>query len=134
MLEQTKDQSAIEQAVQAAMGPDPATASPSWAEPLWRNSDAFERLGAAFDADRLARASGQGKNLASDREKGMAAVAVALCRSLDSLRALSLKLPEQDQDRIVRAGYLAQVVARPGEPSKVRAEVKRILGQGEADG
>lgn len=134
ILERTEDQSSIERAVLAAMGPDPATASPSWAEPLWRDPDALERLGAALDASALSCAVGHGRKLASDRDKGVAAAAIALCRSLDSLKALSLKLPEQDQDKIMRMGHLAQVASKPGEPSRVRAEVRRILGQGESDG
>ncbi len=126
-LEEELDPALLEAVIRAAMSEKPATAAPSWAEPLWRDPGALSRVGAAVDSKRLAPAFGPRLPDPSDREKGLAALAVALCRSVDGLRALAERLPEEDRDLALRMTYLAGVTVEPGDPSRMRAEMRRIL-------
>ncbi|MCP4679629.1 MAG: hypothetical protein GY854_29885 [Deltaproteobacteria bacterium] len=126
-LEKEMDPALLEAVVRAAMGEKPATAAPSWAEPFWRDPQALSRIGAAVDSKCLAPAFGPRLPEPSDREKGLAALAVALCRSVDGLRALAEHLSEEERELVLRMTYLAGVTVEPGEPSRMRADMRRIL-------
>ncbi len=126
-LAQQPDPALLEAAVRAAMGPKPATAAPSWAAPLWRDPMMLSRVGALFETSQLSSALGPKQTDPSDREKGLAALAVALSRSLDALRAFAEYLAEDDQDSVFRMGCLASVSVEPGEPSELRTELRRLL-------
>ncbi|MCP4604002.1 MAG: hypothetical protein GY847_26355 [Proteobacteria bacterium] len=126
-LEQEPDPTLLEAVIRAAMAPNPATAAPTWAETLWRDPLALSRVGTAVDSERLAPALGPKCNNSSDRQKGLAALAVALSRSIDGLRALAENLPEEDRDAVVRMASLAAVVVEPGEPTRMRADIRKII-------
>jgi hypothetical protein len=124
--------SALAAAVAAAMAEAPAAAAPAWTAPLVLDPQAFARLGrdaaAAWPAGfRLAAP-------ADARERGVALVALALCRSADAVRSLGGRLAAQDGRALVRAARLFQAVARPGEPSAVRAAIRAALSPGGDDG
>ena len=126
-LEQAPDPELLEAVVQAAMGPEPATAAPSWAAPFWRKSSVLKMVGKEINEKRLAPVLGSRYTDASDRLKGLAALAVAMSRSLESLRALAEYLPVAQGQELVRMGNLAQAVVESGEPTRMRAELKRLL-------
>ncbi len=126
-LEQQPDPVLLEAAVRAAMSPKPATAAPTWAAPLWRDPMMLSRVGASLETSQLSSALGLKQTDPSDREKGLAALAVALSRSLDALRAFADYLPEDDRDCVFRMGCLASVSVEPGEPSGLRARLRHVL-------
>jgi hypothetical protein len=127
MLSRVRTPSVLEAVIRAAMAPEPATAAPKWAEPLWRNPALISRVGKSFDAKSLAPALGPKCADPSDREKGIAAIAIAMCRSSDGLQALVEMLPEEDGAQLMRMARLAHVNVEPKEPSTIRAEVRRLL-------
>ncbi len=133
-LDQRPDPKLLEAVVRAAMAPAPATAAPRWAEPLWRDPRALSRVGAAVDSKYLAPALGIGRHDLSDRLRGLAALAVALSRSLDGLCALAEHLPQTEKGEIVRMASLAAAVVNPGEPTQMKAKIRRILKEEQASG
>jgi hypothetical protein len=52
---------------------------------------------------------------------------VAFCRSRDTLKAIAGHLPPADADAVLRMSRLAQATVSSGEPSRMRAELKRRL-------
>jgi hypothetical protein len=120
--------SGLAAAVGAAMGESPATAEPAWTAPLARDPEAFGRVG------RVAASSWPaGFPIAApdaEHERGVALVALALCRSVDTARALAGRLGAEDARTLVRSARLYQAVARPGEPSAARAAVRAALEPG----
>jgi len=127
-LETEVTPSALSAAIGAAMGETPATAEPAWATPLARDPEAFARLGRAAAASWPAGFPIEEPE--GERERGVALVALALCRSVDAVRALAVKLAAEDGLALVRTARLYQAVARPGEPSAVRAAVRAALEPG----
>jgi hypothetical protein len=127
LLGRTGNPTVLEAVVRAAMAPEPATAAPKWAKPLWREPSSISRLGSSIDKKRLVPALGPRYGGPSNREKGLAAVAVALCRSSDGLQALAERLPEKDGSELKRMASLAQALVEPKEPTAMRAEVRRLL-------
>jgi len=123
---------ALAAAVGAAMGEAPATAEPAWTAPLVHHPDEFARVGrnaAAIWPSDFPLDSPDG-----DRERGLALVALALCRSVDAARALAAQLGAEDGRALVRSARLYQALARPGEPSAVRAAVRAALEREDPDG
>ncbi len=121
------DPKLLEMAIRAAMAPEPATASPKWAEPLWQDPTALRKLGTAIGNDSLVSTIGKRFKDPSDIEKGLAGLAIAFSRSLDSLAALVEHFTELDRKKALRMGCLAQTVVGPGEPSKMRAFIKQFV-------
>jgi hypothetical protein len=119
---------ALAAAVGAAMGEMPATSEPFWTAPLVHDPEAFARVGRAAAASWPAGFPMEAP--ADDRERGVVMVALALCRSVDAARALAAKLGAEDGRTLVRAARLCQTLARPGEPSAMRAAVRNSLEPG----
>ncbi len=127
LLEQGPKKAVLEAVVEAALSPEPATAAPRWTEPLWRDADALSRLGKVLDIRTLTPALGPRRADPSDREKGLAGVALALCRSSDGLCALAERLPEDDGSKLKCMASFAQTVVEPREPTRMRDELRRLL-------
>ena len=127
LLEQGPKKAVLEAVLEAALAPEPATAAPGWTEPVWRDPLALSRLGKALDVKRLAPALGPGNTDPSDREKGLAGIALALCRSSDGLAALAAHLEKDDRLDLKRMACLAQVLVEPHEPTQMRDEIRRLL-------
>ncbi len=114
-------------AVQKAMTDEPVTAVPKWALPLTEHPESIALLGKDID-QRLIRAALPSETPSLDEHSiGLAALAVAFCRSQDSLRALAGHLPEGDARTVLRRARLAQATVSAGEPSKTRGELKRRM-------
>jgi len=128
-LEGAVSRTALASAITASMGDAPATAAPAWTSALVESEDAFLRLGraakSAWPADFPIAAP------RSDRERGIAFTALALCRSIDAARALGGALPKPEGTTLVRWARLMQTLARPGEPSTARARIRRVLSEGD---
>lgn len=124
----------LETAVRAAMDEKPSTAPPAWARALVGSPAALSRVGRGADPGDLAPALGRRAGTAEDRLKGLAALALALCRSLDALAAAAALLSEEDGRALVRMGHLAAATAEPGAPSRMRAAVKRLAEPGDDRG
>jgi hypothetical protein len=117
----------LEQALQSALSPTPRTALPKWLSPVYQEPSCLSFIGRAFEPASLAAALGISRPAPSDREKGLAAAAAALCRLQDTLLTLSSRLPLQDGRMLKRMGRLAYVLAAPGEPSAVRGKIRKLL-------
>jgi hypothetical protein len=126
-LEQKPDSVVLEAVIGAALASEPATQPPSWSKPLFHNQPMIERIGALIDASRLRAALGARHASPTDRLKGLAALAIGLCRSLDSLGALAQNLPVEDRAELMPMGYLAHTLVEPGEPSTMRSDIRRIM-------
>jgi hypothetical protein len=57
-------------------------------------------------------------------------LAVALGRSIDAVEAVGRRLTGEDRQALVRMARLACVRVDPGQPTRVRAAIKRALGEG----
>jgi hypothetical protein len=110
-------------AIAMSMGDGPATAEPAWTRALVGDPASFARIGRGVDWPNGFPIA----NPAKDAERGIALVALALCRSVDAARALGGKLPGGEGEALVRWARLMQAVARPGEPSAVRGAVRGAL-------
>jgi hypothetical protein len=118
----------LEQALTFALAPLSETAVPSWLSPIYRDPSALSAVGRAFETARLTASLGEQRIAPSDREKGLAAVALALCRLQDTLASLSRRLPSVEEAvRLMRMGRLAYVRAGGGEPSAARTEIRKLL-------
>jgi hypothetical protein len=131
-LEAVVPDDALARAIGAAMGEAPATAEPPWTAALVADPGAFARVGSAAAACWPAGFALRMPD--GDRGRGIAAVAFALCRSIDSARSLAAKLCAEDGVALVRAARLCGALARPGEPSAMRACVRAALEEGGIDG
>jgi len=127
VFEENIEPNLLEAVVKAAMDHRPATVAPSWCAPLERDPELLDILGRELRDPLPSDIFGRQNRSPSHRERGMAALALALCRSLDGLRSLALKLPDSDADRLLRMGHLAQVTVGPGEPTRIRSLVKQVL-------
>jgi len=107
VLENEEDPELLEAVVCAALSPEPSTAAPSWAEPLWRDPAALTEVGRAVDDELTKPVLGSGEANPPPRLKGMAALAMALCRSPDGLAALAARLPGDEGPEVVRLACLA---------------------------
>jgi len=104
-----------------------STAPPKWAAPIWQDTLMLSKIGKAVDLGKLTQVLGSGFTNTSDHQIGLAALAVALCRSQDGLHALALNLLKEDQSKLLNMAGFAQVVVQPGEPTKMRATIKQLL-------
>ncbi len=128
-LEAQPDSALLEAVVGAALAPKPATRPPSWSKQLTGNPPAIEQLGAMTDEAQLQAALGSSCSSPSNHLKGLAAVAIGLCRSIDSLEAFAQNLSSQDRTALMRMGYLAQTLVQPGDPSTMRSFIRRIVNE-----
>jgi len=141
VLAEENDPDSLSSAVGAAMGAAPATAAPSWAGDLWRDPELLARLGCAVPPDALAPAlpvqwSGTAEPVEAldHRERGLAAVAVALGRSVDGVEALAAELAPAEGERLIGMATLAGSQVAPGEPSRMRSWLKEWIKGERADG
>ncbi len=135
VLDQEPDPHALELALRAAMDQRPATAAPSWIAPLGRVPDILEKIGAELDDQLIAPALGSSQKEVKGRERGLAGLAVAFSRSLDTRQAVAERLESsEDRELFLRMGCLAQVNSGPGQPTKVRARIKLLLRKEANDG
>jgi hypothetical protein len=128
-LKQKPESVVLEAVIGAALAPEPATRPPSWSEPLFNKPPMIERIGARTHESQLRAALGARHASPSNRRKGLAALAIGLCRSLDSLGALAENLPDADGIELTRMGYLAHTLVEPGEPSTMRSDIRRIMNE-----
>lgn len=114
-------------AVERAMDGHPVTAIPRWARPIADHGDALPELGRALQEPLTAKALPPKTRDLDDRARGLAGLAVAFCRSRDTLKAIAACLPPEDADAVLRMARLAQATVSSGEPSRMRAALKRRL-------
>ncbi len=133
-LAASPDPQVVEAVIRASMSPGPAVSPPAWCRPLWDVPGLLRRVGGAFSEDELTNALGPFCDGASDRAKGIAALALSLCRSLDGLYAAAAHFEDNDGTELVRRGHLAHNTAEPGQPSgageKIRKVIEEVLGDG----
>jgi hypothetical protein len=128
VLEGGVDRRALSAALAAALGSGPATSCPGWAEPLVERPELIEKIGGLVEVNpEIARSEGE---VPDDRLMGLAALGMALCRSIDGVTALADRLPEEDGATLVRLSRFAQAVALPNEPSAVRARAREVIAGG----
>lgn len=111
-------------AIESAIDKKPATAPPSWANRVWTEPDIISKIGSAMEDPILPTAAGD------DREKGLAALAIAMCRSMDGVQALAARLREGDGKKLLRMARLAQATVEAGEPSEMRSKIRVFLAGG----
>ena len=117
----------LEEALACALRPRPAVTLPDWVKTVVRNPREISRIGQRFSGS-LHAALGVHCPSPSARERGLAALALSLCRQQDTLRTLADFLPVPAEGVLLeRMARLAAVLASPGEPSSARAAVRRIL-------
>jgi hypothetical protein len=131
-LEECPDSRTVAAAVSAAMAAGPVTAAPSWAATVWERPGELERIGESIAAEDLAPAfpAGADARRADVRTRGLAALAVALCRGLDGVLALGAKLGEADREQLVAMARLAAVQVDPGAPTRVRGRIRGVVVAG----
>jgi hypothetical protein len=127
VLEEPGDSDSVAMAVSAALAPGPATAAPTWAAGAWERPDGLEAIGARARSPDLIPALGDAVDQADMRKRGLAALAVALCRSIDGVEALGAKLGGEDSAALVRMARLAGALVGPGQPTRVRGSIREIL-------
>jgi len=127
-LGEERDPEVLARAVGAAMGEGPATAAPAWAAPMWSEAGAMERVGRALSDRDAAAALGAGGST-TDRSRALACLAVSLCRSIDAVRAVAERLGAPDGEALERMARLAQARVRPGEPTRARDRLRRLLAE-----
>ena len=133
VLETAPASDTLSAAIAHALSYEPAVALPTWLRPVLKDPGSLSRLGAAFEVSDLQTSLGPCRSAPSDREKGPAALAVALCRRQDTLSTLAARFASETDGALLSVmGRLAAVTASPGEPSTVCGTVRRILkGEGE---
>ena len=57
----------------------------------------------------------------------MAALAIAFCRSIDVVDALSLRFDADEASSLKRMSRLANTRVEPGRPTRLRRAIKRLL-------
>ena len=123
------DPAVLAAALEAALGPRPANAAPAWLENL--DEAALGRIAAALGEVPLPPAL-HGKR-AGAADPALWALSLALCRNPDTVAAVAGDLEDAATGaRLLRWSRLAQAVARPGEPSRMRRRLKALLAAGEA--
>ncbi|MCU0664802.1 MAG: hypothetical protein MUC50_21075 [Myxococcota bacterium] len=125
-----RDDAAMEQAMTRGLLPFP-TSAPAFARTLVESPQSIAALAHVVHRDLISAAFGQGEGPKDDLDHGLAALAVALCRSPDALSALAAFLPDDVGSRLERLGRLAHVQAEPGQPSRVRHLLRRVVGSGQ---
>lgn len=128
VLDEEGDPEQVQLAVQAAFAPAPVFAPPPWTQRLFDDPAVLERVGAGFGDDELWPALGADARV-SMVQRALAAVAIALCRSPDSVAAAAARFEPHLAEQLVRAGRLAHVTAPAGMPSRLRGRIKRILNE-----
>jgi hypothetical protein len=114
-----RDDVAMEQAISRGLTPLP-TSAPAWARQWTQSPKALAALSRLVPREAVAAAFGTGEGPRDDIDHGLAALAVALCRSPDALNALAAFLPDKVGTRLERLGRLAHAQAEPGVPSRLR--------------
>ncbi len=117
------DTMVLESAVRAALSPEPATSLPPWTTAV-NAPEALLRIAGAIEISTLRKLLPDPQD---PHQLGLAALALAFCRSHDHLVSLSQFLNEDDRARFLRLGALAAVTVRPGEPSKMRLQIKQCF-------
>jgi len=133
-LESGPDLDALTAAVAAALGPGPATAAPSWIGPALGSPERLATVGRGIDDDDIAAALpvDAAPGDLDARTRGLAAIAVALGRSIDAIEAVGRELEPGDGRALTRMARLACVEVSPGQPTRVRRVIRRLLGEGES--
>ncbi len=117
----------LKQALQSSFSKYPNTSLPLWIVPVYQEENILSVIGQNWKTSDLKIALGVSRSNPSDREKGLAAVAIALCRLHDTLLTLSYRLPSEEGSLLIRMGRLAGVLAEPSFPSNFRNRIKIIL-------
>lgn len=128
ILEEGGDPESLAAAVGAAMGPEPATAAPSWVVRLLARDRALDRVGERIEPLELAPAleRGMATDELSARARGLAALAVGLCRSIDRVEAVCRGLELGEGRALRRMSRLAGVQVAPGQPTRVCRAIRRL--------
>lgn len=114
-------------AIQRAMSGEPITAVPKWAVPITNHPEVLSVIAADLPDDLVAPALPGNAAEVDAHTRGLAALAVSLCRSRDTLTAIAATLPKADRNGVLRMSRLAQATVASGEPSRIRGELKRRL-------
>lgn len=114
-----RDDAAMEQAISRGLTPLP-TSAPAWTRHWTQSPKALAALSRVAPRESVAAAFRPGQGPRDDIDHGLAALAVALCRSPDALNALAAFFPEEVGTRLERLGRLAHAQAEPGVPSRLR--------------
>jgi hypothetical protein len=127
VIEAGVDPGLVAWALGRALEGEPVTAIPSWIRPALENDELASRIGETIDDELLLPALSPGQRLSKGTQRWVAALAVAFCRSFDSLKALTAKMPRADGEAALRMSRLAQATVSSGAPSKLRHELKRLV-------
>ena len=119
------DKTSLAAAVTACMSLQPATAAPLWTKPIWEDPTILDQIGNL--AEQKWPPNENGAPLNSSRQRGLASLAIALCRSMDSVRAVALKLSESNGGELIKMAALAQSCVAPGIPSEERNRLRCFL-------
>ncbi|MFO8074287.1 MAG: hypothetical protein R6V85_20690 [Polyangia bacterium] len=114
-------------AVAAAMSEQPATAPPSWSEPVLSGEVPLEAAGRRISRGDIGAALGRGDDGGDPRTRALAALGLALCRSPDAVRAVGARLGGDDSEMLERTSRLAQARSAPGDPSRIRRELRAAI-------
>jgi hypothetical protein len=128
-LEETPDFEVVQSAVLKTMSGEQVAAEPKWTRSICRDPEILYRAGGALDDTFLTPALGKRVSKLTPRIKGLAGMAVALCRNQDTISTLAEKLPKEDARLMVRMARLAQATVGPGEPSTMRGRLRALLGE-----
>jgi hypothetical protein len=127
-VDEEDDPAILAAALDTALGPDAASATPSWIGEL--DGAVLERLFAGLPDVEVPPAVRKEARSAADA--ALWALALAFCRNPDAARAVAEKFADAATGaRLQRWSRLAQAVARPGEPSRMRRRLKALLAAGE---
>jgi hypothetical protein len=124
-----RDPAVLAAALEAALGPRPANAAPAWLGTL--DEAALGRIAAVLGDLPLPAALRFDRAGAAD--PALWALSLALCRNPDTVLAVADGLGPGDLGaRLLGWSRLAQAVARPGEPSRMRRRLRTLLAAGTA--
>ena len=117
----------LELAVHQALKGDAIASVPGWLRPVADREDALSLLGDRIATEELRSALGYRMCHPSQRQKGVAAVAIALSRMQDTLDTLCRMLSSTDGALLARMGRLAAARVEGGEPTRMRMRVREAL-------
>jgi hypothetical protein len=127
VLEKSTDLDVVRYAVMKTMSNEQVAAPPKWAKAIVQDPELLAQLGSDLDDALLNAAIGRGGHALTPRQRGMAGMAVALCRNQDTLMALAEGMPGGDGRAMMRMARLAQATVAPGEPSSMRRRLRALL-------
>ena len=128
-LQKKPDPVLLEAAVRAAMSKEPATSPPSWSEPLLSGGDVIDRFGGTIEKKDIEKVAGKARDTGSPRVRGLAALAIAFCRSRDAVEAISRLFEEEEKRAVREMGAFAGAVVDPMEPTSMRERLKTFLSR-----